>query len=340
MPQVQPEVYCRPPWQRMMRIHELVGRGRYPNCRSLAEEFEVSTRTAKRDVDFMRCRLNLPLEYDARRNGYYYAEPVEHLPAISITEREMFAMLVAQKAITQYQGTPFHEPLQTAFRKLTGQLDGRQKFTVEGLSEALSFRPFGPEDTDLGAFEVIARALRERRGLRFLYRNFGARKARRRQAHPYHLACINNQWYLFAFDLDRQDLRTFLLTRLRQPEVTAERFVRPPDFDLDKKLHDSFNVYTGRGDYDVVLDFDAWAAELVRGRHWHASQEIRELPGGGIRLRMHLSSLKEADRWVLSWGGHVTVLEPKALAVRVREMALDLTRRYTKGGALRPAGRH
>ena len=338
MPKVQPEVYCRPPWQRMMRIHELLQKGRYPNCTYLAEEFEVSTRTAKRDVDFMKCRLNLPIEYDVRRNGYYYTMPVEHLPAISITEAEMFALLVAQKAIAQYQGTPFHQPLAAAFRKITGQLDRRLRFSLGSLDDVLSFRPFAPEDTDLKVFEVITRALQECLELRFLYRNFGASRARRRRVHPYHLACINELWYLFAFDVNRQDLRTFVLTRLTEPEIIRQRFVKPREFDLDKYLRGSFNVYTGRGDYEVVLEFDAWAAESIRGRRWHASQELTETPEGRLRLRMRLTSLKEADRWVLSWGGHVTVVKPKALAMRLREMALDVRRRYTRTGSIRSSG--
>ncbi len=319
----------------MMRIHELLQKGRYRNCTYLAEEFEVSTRTVKRDLDFMKCRLNLPIEYDVQRNGYYYTGPVEHLPALSITEAEMFALLVAEKAITQYQGTPFHQPLEAAFRKLTGQLDRRVRFTLGTLDDVVSFRPFAPEDTDLKVFQVITRALKESRELRFLYRNFGAPRARRRRVRPYHLACINNLWYLFAFDVNRQDLRTFTLTRLAQPEMTPARFVKPRDFDIDRHLRGSFNVYTGRGDYDVVLDFDAWAAELIRGRRWHASQELTEMPGDQLRLRMRLTSLKEVDRWVLSWGPHVTVLNPKALAMRLREMALDLRRRYSKDGAVR-----
>jgi len=338
MPQVQPEVYCRPPWQRMMRIHELLQQGRHPNCTYLAGEFEISTRTAKRDVDFMKCRLNLPIEYDVRRNGYYYSRPVEHLPVISITEGEMFALLVAQKAITQYQGTSFHQPLQAAFRKLTGQLDLRPGPTLRSPDEVLSFRPFALEDADLEAFDLITQALQEHRELTFLYRNFGAARPRRRRVYPYHLACINNVWYLFAFDVDRQDLRTFVLTRLTQPEMTRKGFVRPGDFDLDRHLRGSFNVYTGRGDYAVTLDFDAWAAESIRGRRWHASQQLTELPGGRLRLRMRITSLNEADRWVLSWGAHVTVVEPKVLAVRLRQMALDLARRYTQSGALRSNG--
>jgi proteasome accessory factor B len=319
----------------MMRIHELLRKGRYPNCTLLAEELEVSTRTAKRDVDFMKCRLNLPIEYHTGRNGYYYTAPVEHLPAVAITEAEMFALLVAQKAITQYQRTPFHGPLSAAFRKLTGHLDRRLRYSMGGLDDVLSFRPFAPEDTDLKVFELITRALRERRELSFFYRNFGAPKGQRRRAHPYHLACINQLWYLFAFDVNRQALRTFALTRLTEPEVTRHRFASPRNFDLDRHLRGSFQVYAGRGDYQVVLDFDAWAAESIRGRRWHASQTLTKRPRGGLRLEMRLSSLKEVERWVLSWGPHVTVVQPRALAVRLLEMAGELRRRYTPSGTIR-----
>ncbi len=335
MPKVQTEVFCRPPWQRMMRIHELLQKGRHPNCTFLAEELEISTRTAKRDVDFMKCRLNLPIEYDVGRNGYRYTAPVEHLPAIAISEAEMFALLVAQKAITQYQGTPFHQPLAAAFRKVTAHLDRRVRYSLGGLDEVLSFRPFAPEDTDLKVFEVIAQALRERRELTFFYRNFGAPRRQRRRAHPYHVACINNLWYLFAFDVNRQAMRTFALTRLTEPQITRQRFATPQDFDLDRQLRGSFHVYTGRGDYTVVLDFDAWAAESIRGRRWHASQTLTDRPKGGLRLEMRLTSLKEVDRWVLSWGPHVTVVEPKALAVRLLGMAKAVGQRYTPSGAMR-----
>ena len=103
-----------------MRIHQLLLNREYPNCSKLARESELCTRTAKRDLDFMRHRLNLPIEFDARRNGYYYSRPVEQFPGLAVTEAEMFALLVAHKAIAQYHGTPFQRPLETAFRKLSG----------------------------------------------------------------------------------------------------------------------------------------------------------------------------------------------------------------------------
>ena len=79
----------------------------------------------------------------------------------------MFALLVADKAIAQYHGMPFQKPLRMAFKKLTGQLDGQERYSLENLGLALSFRPSAPEDSDLNSFRVLTKALQERRALKF-----------------------------------------------------------------------------------------------------------------------------------------------------------------------------
>ena len=325
----------RPPWERMMRFHNLIKEDAFPNCSRIAREFEVSLRTIMRDMDFMKCRLNLPIEFNSGRNGYYYTEPVDQFPQLSFTEPEVFAMLVAHKAIAQYHGTPFERPLALAFRKLTGQfLDSQTQYSLGNLDEALSFRPFALEDTDLETFEVLTRALKEKRVLKFEYRNLGAESGQERLVHPYHVACVDNHWYLFAFDVKRQAMRTFALPRLSSPEITPERFAIPRKFNLNEYLKGSLNVFKGSGDYEVVIDFDAWAADLIRGRKWHASQEMTELPKRQLRLRLRLNSIEEAERWVLSWGQHATVARPQALVDRLLLAADALQSRY------RPQSRH
>src|SRR4030095_10021636 len=60
----------RPPLERMMRIHQAVAEGKYPNATSLAAQIEVATKTIQRDIEFMRDRLPLPIEYDPRPLRY------------------------------------------------------------------------------------------------------------------------------------------------------------------------------------------------------------------------------------------------------------------------------
>jgi predicted DNA-binding transcriptional regulator YafY len=325
------EKYSRPPIGRMKRIDEWIRSGKYPNAVTMGRQLEVTDRTVKRDIEYMRDALEAPVEYDELKHGYCYNKPYDFLPVAAVTEAEMFALLVADKAIAQYRGMPFQKPLRMAFKKLTGQLDGSEQYSLENLGLAVSFRPFAPEDADLNAFRVITKGLQERRTLKFDYRNLGTKNWQARRVHPYHLACIDSHWYLFAHDVSRGAIRTFALSRLAKPAVTAEHFEKPKDFDPDKYLEGSFTVMKGDKEQEVVIEFDAWAADLVRGRQWHSSQEMTDRPDhpeGGLTLRMRLNSLEEIERWVLSWGTHAKVVEPAALRERVRKTAAAVAGRY------------
>lgn len=318
----------RPPFERMKKIFGLLQDGKYPNCSTLAAEFEVSAKTVKRDIDFMRDRWELPMAYDERRFGYYFAKPVDRFPGVPVTEKELFALCVANKAIEQYQGTALQQPLELAFQKCMGQLDDQERFTLQNLDDVLSFRPFAPEDADLRLFELITDAIRERRALEFEYRKPGEKTADVRRVNPYHLMQFSNRWYLLAYDRERREIRKFVLGRMRETRVTDERFEVPRDFDAKKFFDRSLGVMTGAGDYEVVIELDAWLTDVLRGRRWHPSQVWTELPGGGSHLRMRLSCLEEIEQWVLSWGTRATVLHPQALRERVGKIAETLMARY------------
>jgi len=314
--------------ERMMHIHDKLSRNRYPNCSQLARSIEVSTRTIKRDIDFMKYRLNLPIDYDARRYGYYYTEEVDKFPSLPVTEGEVFALLVAHKAIAQYRGTPFEAPLQTAFAKLTGQLDGSRSFSMANLQQAMSFRPFAPEEVDLENFQILTRGINEQRRIKFAYKKLGADRAETRQVNPYHLACADNRWYIIGYDVGRKGMRTFALTRMREVELLKNTFKLPKDFQIDEYLKGSFGIFKAEDDFEVVLEFDKWAAELVSERKWHPSQELVLFKSGRARMTLRLNNIEEIERWVLSWGTHVTVIRPQRLFDRVAKSAAALAKRY------------
>jgi proteasome accessory factor B len=67
-------------------------------------------------------------------------------------------------------------------------------------------------------------------------------------------------------------------------------------------------------------------ADYIREKKWHESQELRELPDGGVELRMKLSSLAEVERWILSWAGNARVIQPRELAESVKQAAKNILR--------------
>ncbi len=315
--------------ERLLKIHQRLSARAYPNTIELSKEFEVAQKTIRRDIQWMKDHWNIPIAYDYARHGFYYTKPVDKLPGIpTITEAELLAILVAHKALEQYQATPFYQPLQLAFLKFSGQLNSTERYSVHNFDHILSFRSFAPELTDLERFQAVTRGLLNHRKLRFEYRKPGEPKPALRCIHPYHLACVDNLWYIIGYDEARSDDRTFALCRICGPVFLGDKFEKPQNFNLETYLHGSLNILKGEADYRIVIEFDPWAADMVRTRKWHRSQQIQNFPGGACRLQLRLSALEEIERWILSWGTHATVIEPLALAQRLSSVALTLAKRY------------
>src|SRR5881394_2651926 len=323
-------LHSRPPLERMMRMHERLKARRYPNCRKLADELEVSSKTVQRDIDFMRYRLGLPIEYDQLHFGLYYTEPVANFPNIEISEGELIALYIGQKALTQYKGTSFEAPLSTAFRKITDGLRDTISVTWSDLDSTISFRSTGRTVADVQLFEQLSHAVFKQVEVRFHYKKAGAVRYENRYVQPYHLGCIENLWYLFAFDMDRAGLRTFALPRIRDVRLSKTRFRRPAEFSIGRYLEQSFGVFAkpGKAKHTIRIVFDAFAAARVEERQWHPSQKIKQLRDGEIELSLTLGNVEEIERWILSWGSHAQVLAPPELKQRIAETVLELAHAY------------
>ncbi|HTB83056.1 MAG TPA: WYL domain-containing protein [Candidatus Sulfotelmatobacter sp.] len=314
------DLHSRPPLERMLHIHQALAAEKLPNATSLARELEVNAKTIHRDLEFMRDRLGLPLVFDYEHNGYRYDGEVSAFPTMQITEGELFALVVAEKALQQYRGTSFEKPLLSAIRKMEQSLPDTISLNLADVEQTISFRTRAEPILDLKIFDTLAKAVSQRQQLQLHYRKPG-QKAEPRLVDPYHLANINGEWFLFAFDHARKDIRTFAPARIESVTPTGKNFERSQKFSLEKRLRDSFGVHAGEGKFEVVIRFAPRAADFIREKKWHPSQTLRELKGGGAELAMNLSSLGEVERWVLSWGGEAKVLSPRELAESVRTAA-------------------
>jgi predicted DNA-binding transcriptional regulator YafY len=320
----------RPPLARMVRIHDHLSAGRFPNCSNLADEFEVSYKTIQRDIDFMRDQMMLPIDYDSVRHGFHYTKPVTSFPTVNITHGEVVALLVAQKALEQYRGTAFEKPLRAAFEKMTTAMQEEGSFSLQELGQAVSFRPLGAAVQEMKIFEEVSRALLDSRLIEFDYHKLQAAKPERRRVEPYHLGCIGNQWYLIAKDLVRGKLRTFALARLTRPKQLAKKFERPADFSVAKMMSDSFAAFETPKPSRVKIRLDEIGARLASERVWHKTQKIKPLASGGAELTLEVGVAPDLENWIFSWGRHAQVLEPRDLRERVAATARAMALQYAE----------
>ena len=317
-------------FRRMMKVFGMLQDKTYPNCTSIAEELVVSVKSAARAIDCLRDEFNLPIVYDEKRHGFYFAGEVRGMPWMPVTEAELFAVCISNKLLALYEGVPFQKLLALAFAKMERCLDDEEKYLLENLDLAFSFRPFAPEDPDVRLMELVTRAVARGQGLRFAYRKPGEKRTHVRRVLPYHVMQSEGRTYLLAYDPARNDVRTFALGRMSEAALTEERFERPKDFDPKKEFSASLGMMRGHGDYRVVVDMDAWLTDILGSRRLHPSQTVEQRPEGGSRLRLRLSCLEEIEQHVLSWGTHATVLEPLELRRRLLRTAEVLAERYTE----------
>lgn len=320
----------RPQKSRIYRIDAILKEGSgYPNCRTLAERFEVSAKTIQRDIEFMRDQLDRPIEFSHAHNGYLYSHPVGDLPAMTLSEGEFAALLIAEHALRQYRDTGLDAPLRRALDKLAEALPDEVTLAPTDLEHCISFGHTGTTRPDPLAFARITTALQDNRVLRFRYRSLSTGRTAHREVEPLHLGCFDHQWYLWAHDRKRKELRTFVLTRIEGEVEVGNPLRKRRKFVLNKHLERAFSVFATPGPgQEIQVRFDQWAATLIREREWQAVERTVPLDQGGIDLFLKVSSFVEVIPWVLSWGGHAEVLAPADLRSQLGSIGLELMRRY------------
>jgi proteasome accessory factor B len=237
-----------------------------------------------------------------------------------VSEGELLALLVAQKALEQYKGTPYHDQLAHAFEKLSAGLHDRVSFSATHSLGSVSFHHMGLSKADMKVFASLSRAVMQGLEVEFDYAKPNSGSERRR-VQPYHLANRENSWYLVGHDLARKDLRNFAVVRMQAVAVLSRKFEKPADFSPEKHFGRSFGAYVGKGDHKVVVRFSAEVTARIKERIWHDTLETRDLPGGGLEFTLRLDSLEEIERWVLGWGPAAEVIEPRELRESVRAKA-------------------
>jgi predicted DNA-binding transcriptional regulator YafY len=322
--------------ERIFTIHQEIQRGRFPNCRQLAEKIEVTQKTIQRDITFMLKTLELPLSYDGIKHGYYYERPVHEFPMMHYSVEDVVALLLARKALEPLQGSPLEATLRESFKRLSSALQGEVSFRWSDLDEAFSVKDSGVVPGDVKLFEKVSRAVLECRELRFDYRKIDSDLWESRQLRPFHLAEIDGGWYVIGHDIERKARRTFAMQRMKAVKVMKTNFLRPADFNRTDHLGGSFGVWHAPGDkgqrHRIRLRFRGWAARMVSERRWHPSQQITWIGNeeNDLEMVLELSSFEEIRRWILSWGAQVEVLEPQELRASIREESEQVRKVYNK----------
>lgn len=308
--------------------HQIRG-GHYPNNRTIASHFEISSRTAQRTIEYMRDQLRLPIEYVAAERGWHYSEPHVGLTAVELTEADLVTLLLAEKLARQYRGTAIGDSVSIAFAKILKASTELITVDLKALSEAYTFETAVTTDIDPSIIGLLGSATTSHRTVEMTYYTASRDELSERRVDPLHLRNFNGDWYLIAWDHKRREVRDFLVSRIRKLTVTPETFQWPEGLNLEQYLADGFGMIRGAREIPVELEFDDYQSRWIRERSaFHPTEERQELPNGRLLLRMTVTALDGVKRFILQYGAHVKVVSPPELGDLVRAEIEAMKRIY------------
>lgn len=281
---------------RLLRLLALFQSYRSWTGTELAERLEVTTRTIRRDVERLR-ELGYPVEAMQGTAGYRLGSGA-HLPPLLLEDDEAVAVVLGLRATTQSSVRGVEEASVQALSKLEQILPSRLRYRVNALTTVTvhagdSVEPLVPVEVLL----TIADACRRSERLRFDYDSPHIGPSRR-DTEPHRLVCFNRRWYLVAFDIDREDWRTFRVDRLNPRTPGGPRFTTREIPHGDAVTYLEHQLSSQTWPYRAIVRLSE-SAENIAERIWPGMGVLE--PEGSHSCLLHLGAPTPRDlMWMIT----------------------------------------
>jgi len=287
----------------------------------LAQEQDCHPRTVWRDLTAIQ-EAGFPLysEKDGQQSRWSFVDGYKfHLP-VPFTVTELMSLYFYRDILKIFKDTVFYESLDELFRKVKSTLPQEGLSYLKRIEQTfhIGFKPY----KDYSRFKEIIKQINEAvlkiRVIEMRYYSMSSKRETTRKVDPYKVWFFNGTLYLIGWCHVHDEIRMFVLDRIRLLHVTDERFIPPDDFDLDEYMKDSFGVIHTDAE-KVVIRFDPSLERFLKENIWHPSQVFEKDGDGNVILTMEVGGLVEVMSWVLGFGRQAEVLEPEHLREAVVE---------------------
>jgi len=320
---------------RIYKIDALLAHGRSRSLEFLLQELEVSRATFKRDIRFMKDRLNAPITWDRETRGYRLtagggAGPRYELPGLWFNQRELLALATMQQLLSSMdKGGPIASQLQPLMDRINLKL-GHEKEEARELAKRVKLISTTSRINDLEHFEVIGTALVQRKRLDIEYEARGSsQSASQRVVSPQRLIHYRSNWYLGAWCHKSRGIRTFSLDAIVSCVVMDKRSKDVPEKELAAYYDTGYGIFGGDKRKWAKLRFNARATRYVEEEVWHPEQRSRIDGGGQYLLEVPYVDSTELVLDVLRHGPDVEVLGPAGLRKEIVQRVVEMTAVYS-----------
>jgi predicted DNA-binding transcriptional regulator YafY len=323
--------------ERFYKIDQMISDGKLVTFPQLLDALEISRATLRRDLEYMRNRLNAPIVYDRFAGGYRFdsAQPQVggqyELPGLWFSSAEIHALLTMQHLLANLDPggilTPHIQPLMARLNALLGTAEN----TAEEIRRRVLVVGVGQRQLMLDHFERVGSALLRRKQLHITYLSKGKGEVTEREVSPQRLVHYRENWYLDSWCHLRNELRNFAVDSILRVEVLEKSAREVSQRSVNAALGPGYGIFSGVKVQTARLSFTPLRARWVSSELWHPKQKGSFDAAGRYILELPYADHRELIMDILKYGADVEVLGPESLRQLVREEHKRAARTYAKG---------
>lgn len=319
--------------ERFYRIQRMLRTRRFVPIADFLKDLEISRATFKRDIEYMRDRLHVPIEWDRDSGGYRYTDgaPERELPGLWLSPKEIHALLATEQLLDSLEPDILGAYLAPLRERLAAVL-GDNSHSVEEIRRRIRLLPIARRRADPRFMEEAATGVLTRRRLRITHFNRLTGERSAREVSPQRLVHYRNNWYLDTWCHLRNDVRSFSVDAIEAVEVLDAAAQEVDDATLDAILASGYGIFSGRQTQWASLRFTPLQSRWAAAEEWHPAQRGRLEADGSFVLEVPYSDPRELLMDILRYGPDVEVLSPPALREQVALRAAETVRRYSVAG--------
>jgi predicted DNA-binding transcriptional regulator YafY len=306
-------------YERYLWFHNEIKNNRHPNALTLAKRFEITGKTAQRNIAFMRDRLKAPLRYVPGLRGYEYEDNTWELPGLWLHEDELISLVLSFRLATEVPDNH----IKTALKKLLNQIVANHttvNIGINEISEKISVKHITYARTGENIFHRLLDMLMRGQPIRIEYYSPHNDQSTERDILPLHLINYMGTWHIIAYCNVKKELRDFVVSRIKSVAVCSASITActGPKFVKDY-IQNNFGILRGKDTVEVRLRFAGDIAPWIAEQNWHPDQKISMGKDGRLTLALPVADFREIKREILRYGAQVEVISPAALRNEIKK---------------------
>lgn len=301
---------------RLQFIIRQLGHAGGVTLKQVAERFEVSTRQAGRDIEYLRDQMHAPVVYDRAEHKYRLSSIWE---SYSNTDERIIIMGAYLKSLFRkiHLGPYFEQEISESL--YSGISD-----EVRRVLDRVEYRCANVDVPDWNILSTFIDAFAQKCCVDISYTSLKGEDSQRR-IEPERLINYNNTWYVYAYDHKRQADRTFHLSRIRSAVLTDRKTEH-----TSQKIGEGYGIYLSDRLTEYRIRFTGSAAHIVSTQIWSDSQKLERAEDGSVIMSLKSSSLEELVPAVLSFADEAEPLSPPSFVEAYDEKIRRMVKKRKK----------